>query len=76
MTDEQAEVVRVTATSGHGVQVVEALAGTGKTYTAGVLRSLYEGCEVRASCPLKVMSMMSVDRGVGSGSWSDVRAPR
>ncbi len=42
LTDEQAEVVRLTASSGHGVQVVEALAGTGKTYTAGVLRSLYE----------------------------------
>jgi conjugative relaxase-like TrwC/TraI family protein len=42
LTDEQAEIVRVTASTGHGVQVVEALAGTGKTYTAGVLRSLYE----------------------------------
>ena len=47
MTDEQAEVVRATASSGHGVQVVEALAGTGKTYTAGVLRSLYEGAGYR-----------------------------
>ena len=27
--------------SGRGVEVVEALAGTGKTYTAGVLRELY-----------------------------------
>jgi conjugative relaxase-like TrwC/TraI family protein len=42
LTDDQAEVVRATASSGHGVQAVEALAGTGKTYTAGVLRSLYE----------------------------------
>ena len=47
LTDEQAEVVRVTASSGHGVQVVEALAGTGKTYTAGVLRSLYEAAGYR-----------------------------
>ena len=47
LTDEQAEVVRLTATSGHGVQVVEALAGTGKRYTAGVLRSLYEGAGYR-----------------------------
>ena len=47
LTDEQAEVVRLTASSGHGVQVVEALAGTGKTYTAGVLRSLYEGAGYR-----------------------------
>ena len=29
------------------MQVVEALAGTGKTYTAGVLRSLYEGAGYR-----------------------------
>jgi len=47
LTDEQAEVVRLTARSGHGVQVIEALAGTGKTYTAGVLRSLYEGVGYR-----------------------------
>lgn len=42
LTGEQEEVVRACATSGHGVDVVEALAGTGKTYTAGVLRSMYE----------------------------------
>ena len=47
LTDEQAEVVRVAASSGHSVQVVEALAGTGKTYTAGVLRSLYEAAGYR-----------------------------
>jgi conjugative relaxase-like TrwC/TraI family protein len=41
-TDEQRDVVRACATSGHGVQAVEALAGTGKTYTAGVLRAMYE----------------------------------
>jgi conjugative relaxase-like TrwC/TraI family protein len=38
----QVEAVRAVATSGNGVDVVEALAGTGKTYTAGVLRELYE----------------------------------
>lgn len=42
LTVEQARVVRAVATSGHGVSVVEALAGTGKTYVAGVLGSLYE----------------------------------
>jgi ATP-dependent exoDNAse (exonuclease V) alpha subunit len=30
------------AGSGNGVDVIEALAGTGKTYTAGVLAALYE----------------------------------
>ena len=34
--------MRAVATSGNGVDVIEALAGTGKTYTAGVLRELYE----------------------------------
>jgi hypothetical protein len=35
--------VRAVSGSGHGVSVVQALAGTGKTYTAGVLRQVYEG---------------------------------
>jgi conjugative relaxase-like TrwC/TraI family protein len=42
LTNDQAAVVRAVASSGRGVEVVEALAGTGKTYTAGVLRELYE----------------------------------
>jgi len=42
LTVEQAGVVRAAASSGRGVEVVEALAGTGKTYTAGVLSELYE----------------------------------
>jgi len=42
LPDDQAAVVRAVASSGRGVEVVEALAGTGKTYTAGVLRGLYE----------------------------------
>jgi ATP-dependent exoDNAse (exonuclease V) alpha subunit len=33
--------VRAVAASGNGVDVIEALAGTGKTYTAGVLREVY-----------------------------------
>ena len=42
LTDEQAMAVRTAVSSGHGVTVVQALAGTGKTYTAGVLREVYE----------------------------------
>ena len=34
----QRAVIDATVASGHGVQVIEALAGTGKTYTAGILR--------------------------------------
>jgi conjugative relaxase-like TrwC/TraI family protein len=53
LTSEQAEAVRSTVSSGHGVSVIEALAGTGKTYTAGVLRLLYEseGYEVIGVAP-------------------------
>jgi conjugative relaxase-like TrwC/TraI family protein len=47
LTAEQEGVVRACATSGHGVQAVQALAGTGKTYTAGVLRSVYEAAGYR-----------------------------
>ncbi|HEY2571459.1 MAG TPA: MobF family relaxase, partial [Solirubrobacteraceae bacterium] len=42
LTGEQAAVVRAVAGSGRGVDVVEALAGTGKTTTAGVIRAVYE----------------------------------
>jgi ATP-dependent exoDNAse (exonuclease V) alpha subunit len=53
LTAEQATVVRAVAVSGRGVEVIEALAGTGKTYTAGVLRELYEhaGYEVIGVAP-------------------------
>ena len=42
LNTEQAMAVRATVSAGHGVTVIQALAGTGKTYTAGVLRELYE----------------------------------
>jgi conjugative relaxase-like TrwC/TraI family protein len=42
LSAEQADAVRATVGSRRAVTVIEALAGTGKTYTAGVLRSVYE----------------------------------
>ncbi len=42
LTGEQAQAVREVTGSGAGVSVIEALAGTGKTYTAGVLRETYQ----------------------------------
>ena len=39
---DQRKAVEATVSSGHGVQVIEALAGTGKTYTAGALRHVYQ----------------------------------
>ena len=45
--------MHATVTSGHGVQVIEALAGTGKTFTAGVLAYVYRraGYEVLGVAP-------------------------
>jgi conjugative relaxase-like TrwC/TraI family protein len=48
LTAEQARAVRAVVGSGHGVSVIEALAGTGKTYTAGVLREVYEAAGIPA----------------------------
>jgi conjugative relaxase-like TrwC/TraI family protein len=43
VTAEQAAVIRGMTSSGHGVETVEALAGSGKTFTAGLLARTYEG---------------------------------
>jgi conjugative relaxase-like TrwC/TraI family protein len=53
LTAEQATAVRAIVSTGHGVSVIQALAGTGKTYTAGVLRQVYEraGYEVLGVAP-------------------------
>jgi conjugative relaxase-like TrwC/TraI family protein len=40
-TAGQAHVIRGLTSSGHGVETVEALAGTGKTFTAGLLAQAY-----------------------------------
>jgi conjugative relaxase-like TrwC/TraI family protein len=42
LNTDQRKTVEATVSSGHGVQVIEALAGTGKTYTAGALRHVYQ----------------------------------
>ncbi len=42
LTTEQGAAVRAITTSGHGVDVIQALAGTGKTYTAGVLGGVFQ----------------------------------
>jgi hypothetical protein len=52
-TVEQAAVIRGLTASGHGVESVEALAGTGKTFTAGLLAQAYAagGFRVLGSAP-------------------------
>jgi conjugative relaxase-like TrwC/TraI family protein len=46
-TAEQARVIRGLTSSGHGVETVEALAGTGKTFTAGLLAKAYTAAGYR-----------------------------
>ena len=41
--------MRAVVSDGHGVSVIQALAGTGKTYTAGVLRQVYESAGYRGA---------------------------
>ena len=43
LTAEQTAAIEAVGWSTHAVAVIEARAGTGKTYIAGVLRALYEG---------------------------------
>jgi hypothetical protein len=73
MTSEQRRVVHATVTSGHGVQVIEALAGTGKAYTAGVLAYVYRraGYEVLGVAPTgrAVRELWSTRRGSRRGRW-------
>jgi conjugative relaxase-like TrwC/TraI family protein len=47
LNDEQAAVVDAVTHSGRGVEVIEALAGTGKTYTAGALAEVYRSAGYR-----------------------------
>ncbi len=52
-TAEQAQVIRGLTSSGHGVESVEALAGTGKTFIAGLLARAYSagGFRVLGTAP-------------------------
>ena len=69
LTAEQAIAVRATVSAGHGVTVIQALAGTGKTYTAGVLREVYEsaGFQVLGVAPTgRAARELSEQAGVAS----------
>ena len=69
LTAEQAMAVRATVKAGHGVTVIQALAGTGKTYTAGVLREVYEsaGFQVLGVAPTgRAARELTEQAGVGA----------
>ena len=80
LTEEQAGAVRAVATSGNGVDVIEALAGTGKTFIAGTLRRVYEdaGYRVIGVAPTgRAVRELAEEAGVALPTpWSNGRSPR
>jgi conjugative relaxase-like TrwC/TraI family protein len=70
-TAEQAHVVRGLTSSGHGVETVEALAGTGKTFTAGLLAEAYTagGYRVLGTAPTgRAVRELTEHAGIGHAS--------
>jgi ATP-dependent exoDNAse (exonuclease V) alpha subunit len=70
-TAEQAHVVRALTSSGHGVETVEALAGTGKTFTAGLLAEAYTagGFRVLGTAPTgRAVRELTEQAGIGQAS--------
>ena len=74
-TAEQARVIRGLTSSGHGVETVEALAGTGKTFTAGLLAEAYTagGYRVLGTAPTgRAVRELSDQAGIGQ-AWTLAR---
>jgi conjugative relaxase-like TrwC/TraI family protein len=74
-TAEQAHVVRGVTSSGHGVETVEALAGTGKTFTAGLLAEAYGagGYRVLGAAPTgRAVRELTEHPGIGQ-AWTLTR---
>jgi conjugative relaxase-like TrwC/TraI family protein len=70
-TTEQAQVIRGLTSSGHGVETVEALAGTGKTFTAGLLAQAYTagGFRVLGTAPTgRAVRELTEHAGIGQAS--------
>ena len=74
-TAEQAAVICGLTSSGHGVESVEALAGTGKTFTAGLLAEAYAagGFRVLGTAPTgRAVRELKEQAGIGS-AWTLTR---
>ena len=72
---EQGQVIRGLTSSGHGVETVEALAGTGKTFTAGLLAKAYTagGYRVLGTAPTgRAVRALSEEAGIGQ-AWTLTR---
>jgi hypothetical protein len=68
LSAEQRTLVVAVAQSGRGVEVIEALAGTGKTYTAGGLAEVYRsaGYEVLGVAPTGRAARELAERGISA----------
>jgi conjugative relaxase-like TrwC/TraI family protein len=74
-TVEQAHVIRALTSSGDGVETVEALAGTGKTFTAGLLAEAYTagGFRVLGTAPTgRAVRELTEQAGIGQ-AWTLTR---
>jgi conjugative relaxase-like TrwC/TraI family protein len=74
-TAEQAHVIHGLTSSGHGVETVEALAGTGKTFTAGLLAHAYTagGFRVLGVAPTgRAVRELTEQAGIGQ-AWTLTR---
>jgi conjugative relaxase-like TrwC/TraI family protein len=74
-TGEQARVMRGLTSSGHGIETVEALAGTGKTFTAGLLAQVYTaaGYRVLGTAPTgRAVRELTEQAGIGQ-TWTLTR---
>jgi conjugative relaxase-like TrwC/TraI family protein len=74
-TAEQAHVIRALTSSGHGAETVEALAGTGKTFTAGLLAKAYTagGFRVLGTAPTgRAVRELTEQAGIGQ-AWTLTR---
>jgi Mrp family chromosome partitioning ATPase len=74
-TAEQARVIGGLTSSGHGVETVEALAGTGKTFTAGLLAEAYAagGFRVLGAAPTaRAVRELTEQAGIGH-AWTLTR---
>ena len=74
-TTEQAQLIRGLTSSGHGVETVEALAGTGKTFTAGLLAEAYTagGYRVLGTAPTgRAVRELTEHAGIGQ-AWTLTR---
>jgi AAA domain-containing protein/TrwC relaxase len=70
-TPEQVTAIRGLTSSGHGVESVEALAGTGKTFTAGLLARAYEagGFRVLGTAPTaRAVRQLKEEAGITEAS--------